>query len=91
MQQAITETSEIVVRETLSDDSFFRGKNYTQLQDKRYRRGFHIIALKREDKWIYRFKPDFLFEKGDLLIGLGPKETVNQWKRCVNPEKYKEE
>jgi len=86
LQQAIEETSEIVVRETLSEDSYFKDKTYIELQDRRYKRGFHIIALKREDKWIYRFKPDFIFKEGDLLIGLGPKETVDQWRRCVHPE-----
>ncbi|MFO7795799.1 MAG: potassium channel family protein [Promethearchaeati archaeon] len=91
LQKAIAETSEIVVRETLSEDSYFRGKTYKDVQDKRYKRGFHIIALKREDKWIYSFKQDFTFEKGDLVIGLGPKESVNEWRRCVNPEKFKEE
>ena len=91
LQQAIRETREIVVRETLSEDSYFKGKTYQELQDKRYKRGFHIIALKREDKWIYKFKPDFIFMKGDLVIGLGPVETVMQWRRCVNPEKYKED
>ncbi|MFX1374314.1 MAG: potassium channel family protein [Promethearchaeota archaeon] len=89
-QQAIRETSEIVVRETLSEDSYFKDKTYKQLQDKRYKRGFHIIALKRANKWIYSFKPDFIFEVGDLLIGLGPLETVMQWRKCVNPEKFKE-
>jgi len=90
LQQAIRETSEIVVRETLSEDSYFKDKTYSELQEKRYKRGFHIIALKRDDKWIYSFRPDFVFEEGDLLIGLGPLETVMQWRRCVNPEKYKE-
>ncbi|MFX1532285.1 MAG: potassium channel family protein, partial [Promethearchaeota archaeon] len=90
LQQAIRETSEIVVRETLSENSYFKKKTYNELQHSRYKRGFHIIALKREDKWIYRFKPDFIFEEGDLLIGLGPKETVMEWRTCVNPEKYKE-
>jgi len=91
LQKAIAETSEIVVRETLSEESYFRGKTYKDVQDKRYKRGFHIIALKREEKWIYSFKQDFTFEKGDLVIGLGPKESVNEWRRCVNPEKFKEE
>jgi uncharacterized protein with PhoU and TrkA domain len=90
LQQAIRETGEIIVRETLSEDSYFKDKTYSELQDKRYKRGFHIIALKREDKWIYRFKQEFVFEEGDLLIGLGPLETVMEWRRCVNPEKYKE-
>ncbi|TFG00059.1 MAG: hypothetical protein EU540_05770 [Promethearchaeota archaeon] len=89
-QLAIDETPEIVVRETLSEDSFFRNKTYEELQDSRYKRGFHIIALKRENKWIYSFKPDFVFEKNDLLIGLGPKETVDQWRKCVHPEKFKD-
>jgi len=84
LQTAIRETEEIVVREKLSEDSYFKGKSYYELQDSRYKRGFHIIALKREDKWIYSFKTDFVFEKGDLLIGLGPKETVEQWRRCVS-------
>ncbi|TXT63755.1 MAG: hypothetical protein BAJALOKI1v1_670005 [Promethearchaeota archaeon] len=91
LQDAITETSEIVVRERLSEDSYFRGKKYEELQDKRYKRGFHIIALKRGDRWIYSFEPDFIFKKGDLLIGLGPQETVDAWRRCVNPEKFLEE
>ena len=90
LQQAIRETSEIVVRETLSEESYFKEKTYVELQDSRYKRGFHIIALKREAKWIYRFNPDFVFQKGDLLIGLGPKETVLEWRRCVNPEKFNE-
>lgn len=91
LQKAIIETDEIVVRETLSSDSFFKGKTYDELQDKRYKRGFHIIALKREDIWIYRFKHDFIFMEGDLIIGWGPKETVDQWRRCVHPEKFREE
>jgi len=91
LQKAIKETPEIVVREILSEDSYFKGKTYKELQDKRYKKGFHIIALKRENKWIYSFKPDFLFHKGDLLIGLGPKETVEEWRRCVHPEIFQEE
>ncbi len=87
LQKAIEETQEIVVRETISSDSFFKDKSYEKLQDHRYKRGFHIIALKRENTWIYSFKPDFIFEEGDLIIGLGPKETVNQWKNCVHPDK----
>ncbi|NVM46516.1 MAG: hypothetical protein HWN79_16540 [Candidatus Lokiarchaeota archaeon] len=91
LQKAIEETPEIVVRETISTDSYFKEKTYKQLQDQQYKRGFHIIALKRENKWIYSFKSDFLFEVGDLLIGLGPKETVDQWRRCVHPDFSKEE
>ncbi|MFX0077400.1 MAG: potassium channel family protein [Candidatus Hermodarchaeota archaeon] len=91
LQKAIEETPEIVVRETISNDSYFKGKTYEQLQDQRYKRGFHIIALKRKDIWIYSFRSDFLFEVGDLLIGLGPKETVDQWRSCVHPEFSKEE
>jgi uncharacterized protein with PhoU and TrkA domain len=90
LQQAIRETSEIVVREVLSEGSYFKDKTYSELQDSRYKRGFHIIAMKRENKWIYSFKQDFLFEEGDLLIGLGPLETLTEWRKCVNPEKFKE-
>jgi len=90
LQKAIEETSEVVVRVILSDDSHFKGKTYNESQDSRYKRGFHIIALKRKNKWIYRFKPTFVFQKGDLLIGLGPKETVEEWIRCVNPSKHGE-
>jgi len=91
LQKAISETSEIAVRETLSEDSFFKNKTYKDVQDNRYKRGFNIIALKREDKWIYSFKPDFTFNEGDLVIGLGPKESVEEWRRCVNPQKFKVE
>ena len=91
LQKAIKETSEIVVRETISADSYFKDKTYKQLQNQKYKRGFHIIALKRKNKWIYSFNTDFLFEEGDLLIGLGPKETVDQWRSCVHPNKLKED
>jgi len=91
LKKAIRETSEIVVRETISVDSYFKEKTYKQLQNQQYKRGFHIIALKRENKWIYSFKSDFIFQVGDLLIGLGPKETVDQWRSCVHPESSKEE
>jgi uncharacterized protein with PhoU and TrkA domain len=91
LQKAIKETSEIVVRETISVDSYFKDKTYNQLQNQKYKRGFHIIALKRDNKWIYSFKSNFIFEEGDLLIGLGPKETVDQWRSCVNPEFLNEE
>ncbi len=91
LQKAIEETPEIVVRETISTESYFKEKTYKQLQNQQYKRGFHIIALKRENKWIYSFKSDFIFEVGDLLIGLGPKETVDQWRSCVHPEFSKEE
>lgn len=91
LQKAIEETQEIVVREFLSPDSYFKNKTYEESQDRRYKRGFHIIALKREDKWIYSFKSDFKFQEGDLLIGLGPKETVEEWRRCVHPEIFREE
>jgi len=90
LQRAIEETEEIVVREIISPDSFFKNKSYDELQESRYKRGFHIIALKREDKWIYSFKPDFILKEGDLLIGLGPKETVLQWRKCVHPEQFKD-
>jgi uncharacterized protein with PhoU and TrkA domain len=91
LQKAIEESPEIVVRETISIESYFKEKTYKQLQNQQYKRGFHIIALKRENKWIYSFKSDFIFEVGDLLIGLGPKETVDQWRSCVHPELSKEE
>jgi len=90
LQKAIAETQEIVVRETISTESYFKEKTYKELQNQQYKRGFHIIALKRENKWIYSFKSDFIFEVGDLLIGLGPKETVDQWRSCVHPESSKE-
>ena len=91
LQQAISETSEVVVRETISEDSFFKGKTYEQLQDRRYKRGFNIIALKRDKKWIYSFKHNFIFGVGDLIIGLGPKETLDSWRKCVHPEIFKED
>jgi len=93
LQKAIKETQEIVVRERLSPESYFKGKTYEELQDRRYKRGFHIIAMKREDKWIYSFKPDFVFQEGDLIIGLGPsdEETVKKWRRCVHPEIFQED
>jgi uncharacterized protein with PhoU and TrkA domain len=52
---------------------------------KRYSRGFYIIAIRRDDDWIYNFAPDFILKEGDLLIGIGPDESEIKWRKCVNP------
>ncbi len=84
--KAIKETSEILLREQVSYQSRFKNITYNEMLDK-YQLGVHIIAVKRGDNWIYDYKRDFKFEEGDLLIGLGPKETIIEWHKLVNPEK----
>lgn len=83
---AINETDETVVRAYVTEKSRFNGKTYAEVQKPRYMRGFHLVAVKRDDDWIYGFKPDFTFQVDDLLIGLGPKEEIDAWRLGVDPE-----
>nr|MDO8117179.1 TrkA C-terminal domain-containing protein [Candidatus Sigynarchaeota archaeon] len=82
---AINESDETVVRAYVTEKSYFNGKTYEHVQVPKYMRGFHIIAVKRDD-WIYSLKPDFTFRVDDLLIGLGPVEQIEAWRMEVDPE-----
>jgi uncharacterized protein with PhoU and TrkA domain len=84
--EAIKETSEILLREQVSPQSKFKDISYKDMLED-FQVGVHIIAVKRGDNWIYDYKKDFEFKVGDLLIGLGPKDTVIQWHKLVNPER----
>ena len=84
--QAIKETSEILLRERVSSQSKFRDITYKDMLEQ-YQLGVYVIAVKRGENWIYDYKKDFTFKEGDLLIGLGPRDTVIQWHKLVNPER----
>jgi len=86
LAKAIKETSEVLLREQVSIQSKFKNLSYKEMLDD-YQLGVHIIAVKRGKNWIYDYKKDFKFEVGDIVIGLGPKETVIEWHKLVNPER----
>lgn len=86
LAQAIKETSEVLVRESISQNSKLRNITYMEMI-RDFQLGVQIIAVKRGENWKYDYKKDFMFEEGDLLIGLGPKETVIEWHKLVNPER----
>jgi uncharacterized protein with PhoU and TrkA domain len=85
LKKAFAESGETVVRELITERSYFKGKKYAEVHTKRYSRGFYIVAIRRDGDWIYNFTPDFILKENDLLIGIGPQETVDLWRRCVNP------
>ncbi len=86
LAKAIKETSEVLLREQVSIQSKFKNLTYKEMLDN-YQLGVYIIAVKRGENWIYDYKKDFKFNVGDIVIGLGPKETVIEWHKLVNPER----
>ena len=85
LKEAFKESGEVVVRELISENSYFKGKKYSKVHTRPYSRGFYIIAVRRNNDWIYNLPADFVLKKDDLVIGIGPEESEEVWRRCVNP------
>jgi len=83
---AFSEAWETVVREVVARASFFNGKTVAEVHTPKYAKGFHILAIKRDGDWIYDIKRDLKLKVDDLIIGIGPKETINAWRKQVNPD-----
>ncbi|MEX2684073.1 MAG: potassium channel family protein [Candidatus Sigynarchaeota archaeon] len=82
---AFSEAWDVAVREVLAPGSFLKGKTVAEVHVPKHSKGFHIIAIKRDNDWIYDIKMDFKLRAGDIVIGIGPKEQINFWRTQVNP------
>ncbi|NMC05001.1 MAG: hypothetical protein GYA24_07315 [Candidatus Lokiarchaeota archaeon] len=89
--EAFNEAWDIAVREKVARNSFFNNKTVAEVHSPKHAKGFHILAIKRDGDWIYDIKLDCRLQVDDIIIGIGPKEMINAWRKQVNPDAEIEE
>jgi len=70
--RALTEGVETLVRGTVSADSAYAGRTLKDI-DLESKTGVRVIAIRREDDWIFNPGPKTQIEVGDVTLLRGPK------------------
>ena len=71
IKEAIKESDETIVRCVVTNKSVMKNKTLGDLKI-RTDVGIQILAIKRENKWIFNPKKDTEIYQNDMLIGTGP-------------------
>lgn len=71
--QALSEADEIVVEAIVMPGSDAEGKTLAQTRF-HTRTGMEVLAIQRDDRWIYRPRASRTLQVGDRLLTLGPEE-----------------
>jgi len=75
MRGALTEGVETLVRGTVSADSAYAGRTLKDI-DLESKTGVRVIAIRREDDWIFNPGPKTQIEVGDVTLLRGPETGV---------------
>jgi uncharacterized protein with PhoU and TrkA domain len=67
---AVRESDEVITKLVVQDCSPIVEKNFGQLKMET-ETGVHVMAIKREDKWVYRPNKRTIVKAGDILIARG--------------------
>jgi uncharacterized protein with PhoU and TrkA domain len=85
IKDAIRESDESIVRCIVSANSVLKSKTLGDLKI-RTDVGIQILAIKRENKWIFNPKKDTHIFKNDLLIGTGPRAGCKKLDKLAKGE-----
>lgn len=90
ISEALSETDEIVVQETVADGSEAAGKT---LRDLRMRTeiGMEVLAIQRGGRWIYRPRAAQTLVPGDKVIAVGPEDGAAELATLFGSEPVEEE
>ncbi|WP_144923271.1 potassium channel family protein [Halorubrum salsamenti] len=75
MRGALTEGVETLVRATVSSDSAYAGRTLKDI-DLESKTGVRVIAIRRDDDWIFNPGPKTRIEAGDVTLLRGPETGV---------------
>ena len=75
MRGALTEGVETLVRATVSPDSAYAGRTLKDI-DLESKTGVRVIAIRRDDDWIFNPGPKTRIETGDVTLLRGPETGV---------------
>ena len=84
VEQVMRETADTVFMLDVRKGSKVIGLSLAELNLEEI--GLKIIAVKREDRWIYKPTPSFVLKEGDLLVVSGYKEGRNGFEKMVLAE-----
>ncbi|HLW16343.1 MAG TPA: TrkA C-terminal domain-containing protein [Actinomycetota bacterium] len=76
ISEALAETDEIVVEETVNPQSEAEGKSLRELRI-RTEVGMEVLAIQRGGRWIYRPRASQALLAGDKVIAVGPEDGAN--------------
>ena len=76
ISEALAETDEIVVQETVAAGSDAEGKSLRDLQ-MRTEVGMEVLAIQRGGRWIYRPRASQTLLAGDKVIAVGPEDGAH--------------
>ncbi len=71
----LTEAEETTTKTTVSDASLLVNKSLGELR-LGTRTGMFVVAIKRGKRWMYQPKKTLKIKAGDLLISVGPRDSV---------------
>ena len=85
IKDAIRESDESIVRCVVTEKSIMKNKTLADLKI-RTDVGMQIIAIKRENRWIFNPKKDVEIYQNDLLIGTGPRTGCKKLDKLAKGE-----
>lgn len=85
LKTAFSETSNVVLKVKINETSILIGKKVEFLDDPDNSFGFDMIALYRDNDWIYNIPDSYILKENDVLIMEGPLETAQKWKEIAEP------
>jgi uncharacterized protein with PhoU and TrkA domain len=87
---AFSQTSEVIIKTPIKKNSQVIGKAIEFIEEPEISGGFEVLAIYRNNDWLYNLPDEFIFETKDVIIAQGPKESEVLWRKLLNP-KYGEE
>lgn len=83
VRNTLQQSDQRIIKELVHFSSFFVGRTIGQLKILTHTKA-KIIAVKRNDEWIFNIGKDFRFKAKDLIIGVGNKKSGELLKNAVN-------
>ncbi len=88
---AFSQSSEVIIKESIKKDSPVIGKALEFVEEPEVSGAFEVMAIYRNNDWLYNLPDDFIFQINDVLIAQGPKESEERWRKLLNPRYPDEE
>jgi len=82
---AFSQSSEVIIKEPIKEGSQVIGKALEFVEEPEVSGSFEVIAIYRDNDWLYNHPDDFIFKEDDVLIAQGPKESETRWRTLLNP------
>ncbi len=83
---ALSEADEIVAEAIVAPGSTVDGRSLSELR-LHTETGMEVLAIQREDRWIYRPRPTRTLAAGDRLLAIGPDESAPRLRELAGDDR----